>query len=615
MCPTQSGLPPRPLVALGWLVLSVIPPATYAQGDPLINAAADQINTLTSQAVPEQTIRVGIYDGLTKKFTWELDEGYADSVHDYQKEENGGPYKPDHIAKINSFNVKYEFEVRHRPPNFKLTLRTRDAAGQIVDIDATMSGSIASVSFHPYSMAEQTVMIRPGTTVLKIRPILAAQLGAFVVPHLLVAILYEPPGAGTPFATSWASFELWNHASTTMSWGFEESSGLARSIPHNDFTKVLEGLDKLAKGAGIVADVAALFDFSWKAGVKTAADVARKMIDFMDEMFAKRTELAATYGQVEGGAAGTSISIGVMEKTDTEDGSQYPGGGDRFLHLDDVLFVYLVTDRKVLLTPVVYRTHHAPSAEALKQELPGDLAAHWLGLDPLLTGGPPFDQPDRPLPFPTPVPGTIGDSSSARFECAAGLPTLECREQPEGAGLKQHEFASVRSGSISSRTRIRKATGFENLTARLGGHGGGDALHAVTLSRSLEHLAGQETVAEVWVECTPSPQFEVQLCVDTVFRTLLPLRGQPLLPPGQAMVAGSVVDERGRPLAGERVSLAVGGRSYRVVSDQEGRFAFRFASIPTGEGAVTVGRVSQAIRLTGRPVTGVSLRVPGRRVG
>ena len=44
----------RVLVTLGWVVLSAVARAAYPQGDPLINAAADQINILTPQAVPDQ---------------------------------------------------------------------------------------------------------------------------------------------------------------------------------------------------------------------------------------------------------------------------------------------------------------------------------------------------------------------------------------------------------------------------------------------------------------------------------------------------------------------------------------------------------------------------------
>jgi hypothetical protein len=290
-----------------------------------------------------------------------------------------------------------------------------------------------------------------------------------------------------------------------------------------------------------------------------------------------------------------------------EDGSQYPGGGDRFLHLDDVLFVYLVSDGKVLLTPVVYRTHHAPNPEKLKQELPDDLAAQWLALDPLLTGGP---------PFPQPIPTTIPGRTPPRFECPPWLPALQCRDEgPEGTGLKQQEFTSVHSGSTSSRTRINKATGFENLVARLGGHSGGDELHSITLWSSLEQVESQETVAEVQVECSPNDQFEVELCVDTVFRTLLPIRGQPLLPPGQAMVAGSLVDERDRPLARQRVSLTVGGRLFLALSDQQGDFSFRFRSMPMGEASLMVGRSRHEIRLTGRPIKGLRLTVFGGRIG
>ncbi|MBI2902463.1 MAG: hypothetical protein HYY12_02600, partial [Candidatus Methylomirabilis oxyfera] len=67
-----------------------------AQGDPIINAAADRLNTITPQAVPQQTIRIGTYDGSTKKFTWNLPEECPQNVPAFKCEEQGGPVKYDH---------------------------------------------------------------------------------------------------------------------------------------------------------------------------------------------------------------------------------------------------------------------------------------------------------------------------------------------------------------------------------------------------------------------------------------------------------------------------------------------------------------------------------------
>src|ERR1700730_3209667 len=110
---------------------------SFAQDDPLITAAANQLNSLIPEPVAQQTIPVGTYDGSNNQFNFSLEEGYPNNVPDFKKSENGGPYKPEHIAEINSYNVKYEFQIQRKPPNFKLTLHTLDANGQPADLPAT----------------------------------------------------------------------------------------------------------------------------------------------------------------------------------------------------------------------------------------------------------------------------------------------------------------------------------------------------------------------------------------------------------------------------------------------------------------------------------------------
>src|SRR5947207_15272640 len=65
----------------------------FAQEDPLITAAANQLNNLIPAPVAQQTISVGTYDGSSNKFTFSLEEGYPGNVPDYKKSENGGPFK------------------------------------------------------------------------------------------------------------------------------------------------------------------------------------------------------------------------------------------------------------------------------------------------------------------------------------------------------------------------------------------------------------------------------------------------------------------------------------------------------------------------------------------
>ena len=102
-------------------------------------------------------------------------------------------------------------------------------------------------------------------------------------------------------------------------------------------------------------------------------------------------------------------------------------------------------------------------------------------------------------------------------------------------------------------------------------------------------------------------EFEVDLYLDKVFRTLVPVKGQPLS--SQPTMSGRVIDEQGRPVVGRQVILTIGMRSYSVRSDRQGNFAFRFSTIPKGSGSLAVGNTSLAVTVAAAPLTGLQLKV------
>jgi len=75
-----------------------------------------------------------------------------------------------------------------------------------------------------------------------------------------------------------------------------------------------------------------------------------------------------------------------------------------------------------------------------------------------------------------------------------------------------------------------------------------------------------------------------------------------------AQLAGVTTDDAGKPLPKQPLTLAVGGRVYRVTSDAHGDFRFRFQSIPRSEGTLTVGRMTLPVNLAGAPVTGLAVK-------
>ena len=573
--------------------------AQPAPADPNITAAALRINSFTPQPVPQQTIRIGTYDDATDTFTWQLEEGYPANVKPNKWAENGGPYQPDHFAEINSFNVTYEFEIKNRSAGFRLTLRTRDANGNMVEKEATLSGSFARVSFNPYSFGEQVVAIRT-SRLLRITPVLQPQLGSFVVPQLLLSIVYEPPGAA-----GFGSFGQRSTASTSISWGFERSSGLVQQVALDDFTKAVEALQGLAKGAeGAASVLSGMFGLLWAVPAAQYAGTAGEILGVIHTVMGQTEEVTTTQGQTSGGTTGTSISVEVGVKTNHENGIQYPGADDRFVHLHDVLYVYMVLGRRVILTPVAYGSWHAPNAAGLQQELP-QLAGEWIALDPLLSGTVMASATTaarsaltiggRPAVIASPPP------PASRFEQPPWLPRLQCEQfGPIYVEMTEEQFQSLRAGQTTTRTTLTHAHGIGALLGQ-----SDQALQSVRYSSSQEQTTAQATVARVEMQCAPGAEHEVDLYVDKVFRTLLAVRVEPL--GEESMIAGTVAGPAGRPLSGQRVSLTIGGRTYAAVSDAEGNFRFRRSDIPRGSGVLTAGTVTARIDYVGAPITGLRL--------
>lgn len=108
----------------------------------------------------------------------------------------------------------------------------------------------------------------------------------------------------------------------------------------------------------------------------------------------------------------------------------------------------------------------------------------------------------------------------------------------------------------------------------------------------------------------PDEWYAVDLYRDTLFGTFA---FRPWFLTEGAFVSGQVFSEVGGPAAKIRVSLKIGGRSYVVLTDREGRFEFHSPWIAPGAGELVVGRQVRApIRLRpGVPLRGLELRLPG----
>jgi hypothetical protein len=88
--------------------------------------------------------------------------------------------------------------------------------------------------------------------------------------------------------------------------------------------------------------------------------------------------------------------------------------------------------------------------------------------------------------------------------------------------------------------------------------------------------------------------YRIQSYYDRVFGTFA-FKREPL--GSTPAIAGRVIDPSGRPSARQLVTLQIGGRKYSTLTDRQGGYALRAADIPAAPGSLTVGATTRAVEL------------------
>ena len=543
---------------------------THAQTRPLL-ALADSFNVATPQYVSQQTISVATYDAATKAVVWHLPDADT-SIPDYKTSEYGGPAAPQRYARVNAMRVTYEIEIKNRPAGFQVQFFRFGANGDTVKQVATITGNVARLTVSPPASSVHWVrMTQDGAPVLRFYPRLADQLGAFVVPHLLLSIVYEPPGK-----KSRAEYAVTTTAGTSVSWAFTRSSGVIMDpVPADTFLTV--GMKMLA-----------------------ASQVLKVLSDYSDEI-----TLLFDTAVTSNTTTGHRFSITDSYWTVPDDGMGYPGRGDAFVLLRDVLYGYLVSQGRIIVAPLAYARASGIAASRLTQELPPDVAQQYLALNPHWNSAAmPGATPDnagcrsptrRPsLPCGSERMVLTGRAAARARPRYRQLASRECRM---GTGntltFSREEYRIEADARAVTQTRLEKVSG---LLASLTGSSGTTST-SVTYTSTLENYSSTTVQPSISLACDSTEgEYTVDMYFDNVFGTFLAFKGPPL--DTLAVLAGTAQDAQGRPRPRQPVTLSVGGRHYRVDTDANGNFAF-YSSVPRGGARLSVGSDSYAITLAG----------------
>jgi hypothetical protein len=299
---------------------------------------------------------------------------------------------------------------------------------------------------------------------------------------------------------------------------------------------------------------------------------------------------------------GWYFSVTALFGTSSQDAYKYPGQGDIFIILRDVLFVYYGKGGTVYLAPVAHRkpvtTVRASELKTTLPHLPPRLADKMLALDPLtltraqspgvLRGDPRLAGKGQQIAF---------GLSPRRFKY---FNSYECQPFRIGFSLNEVRLSNTGTTETTTETTVEKVGG---LAVAIWGLSHDNVL-AYSYSSSTELVIGDEQETAVELRCAENDRFEVHAYFDTTFRTILTVPGLPLLPPSDAAIEG-------RAMARRPVTLELGGKRYTVYTDDNGNFAFHFKNMPRGSGLLRVGNSVTPITYTGTPLKGLRVTIQG----
>lgn len=435
-----------------------------------------------------------------------------------------------------------------------------------VTIDVGNANEVAwTIRSGAKSFSDRLILNRP--------PIVGA--GAFRVPVLPIAIIYEPPPDAQ--RKNVASYTVTRRIGSTISMGFSQESSTEVPSSFNDIHNMVSSMKLLATAVEIAPGVpegAAI-----GSALKTIASALGDIQSTQTTGSIHGTELTMTMEDV----AQTAVSTG-----DNDGG---PGIGDVIYYLRNARLVWLAEGGRLRLALLGCDAVDIRPVGRLGANPDSNIAA-LLRLDPFVEGG-----PDAPLAGQRFRDPTTYEISGGTLDIALTHTVSQVDRSSEvnfTATVEDYRegwlsFVGVGvSDSKTVRTKLTHSSAVETSTS-------------VTTGATARFFAGfQENYA-------------VTVYYDAVFGTFAFEPGK-LMP--TAMVSGSVLDEFGEPVGDQLVVLQVGGRKYVTRTGANGLYAFRSQLGGSGPATLTVGsaRLQRTLQHD-VPITGVRLRVHRASLG
>jgi hypothetical protein len=402
-------------------------------------------------------------------------------------------------------------------------------------------------------------------------PIIGA--GAFTIPVLPIAVVYEPPMDNRRL----------NRASYTISQSRGSVARVSFTTSNQQTTPVVGKFQTVNTIQSLAKNGAALLKL---AGKSKAAEALTFLANSLGQASSSQTTGTSVTGEHSLGM------IGSQQLAVTTDSKSGPGSGDVIHFLHNARLVWLADGSDVHLALLGQDRNVAHSVRTLQLSAgelglePEELAA-LLSLDPFVAGGPQANLDPK------------------RFVYVLTL-------SPGGSVVQTSEALSVTLSSQRATTHFStQAQDFKAGSLSFLGIG---VTESVAVQNSISHTSALQESSTFTQKIDAAFHAEegefyfVDIYYDSVFGTYAFQRSEA---GQQTLLSGTVQNSLGVPLPGRLVNVTDGTRRLATVSDSRGRWSFPTpVARPIRAGMLTVssGKIVRQLDFSGAPLTGIVLR-------
>jgi hypothetical protein len=583
------------VLGLSGAVVAQTPEQTYQK--------VKEIEGLVKFPAVSGTKKVGVLDAGTGKFTYASPE--YKSVHveggggDPDEKPYHKPEKPEHnIGKlsINAVDVGLVFEVVNRKADFSVTANgktvTAPANATSITIDVGRVGKVTwKVQSGGKAKTDQLQIVRP--------PIVGA--GAFTVPAVPVAVLYEPPMDKKKLNQATYAKSKVIGTAIKSSYGYE--TGKTTPANASEFIGAMHFKSEAAKYGAALS----------KIPNNAYTQATGKILEF----------LASGMGNASANLqTGTSVTNEEALILSTGQSSQFgtgaklgPGLGDRIIYLKNARLAWLGGMGGVRIGLLSYEKLDTAIVKILRED--------WdhLVLNNLPIGGAGSTNGSGKGPKVGPKTGLDAASLLELLKLdpmAHKGPTAPLDEERfayvDTYGLNgaddTHEFShSVTTTDLQATASFKAKTeeyssGFLSFLG-LGVTETKKVMTKFSMASSKEMSLSQKETVTAHFHADADEIYSIAVYYDRIFRTFA---FQPV-PNGNTWLSGRALRSNGQPVPKQVVHVTVGGKRFSTRTDAQGRYTFSAANIADGNGELVIGNMKKNIQIQkSKPIRDLELR-------